>query len=213
MEALALGYWFPLYAFARRKGLAAEEAEDMTQEFFAQRILTKQIFKGTHPSRGKFRSWLLTSLQNFLHNQHDRNMAQKRGGGQTHLSIDAHEGERRYLAEPSHDLTPEKLYTRAWAVTQLELALNLLGERYEKRAQPDLFEELKPFLPGSGDPPPHRIVAERTGKSEAAIKMAVSRVRREFGAALRDTVGRTVSDRGELEEEIRELLEALSSPA
>jgi len=212
MEALSLRYWFPLYAFLRRKGLKAEQAEDMTQEFFAQRILTKQIFKGSDRSRGKFRSWLLTSLQNFLNNERDKERAQKRGGGAVHLSLDFREGEERYLAEPFHNLTPEKIYARTWALTQLDATLDTLRDQYENRGQSALFDELKSFLPGAGAPPPHRVVAERTGKTEAAIKMAVSRLRREFGKALRGTIGSTVSDAAELEEEMRDLLNALTSP-
>ena len=209
MEALAIGYWYPLYAFLRRRGMRPQDAEDLTQEFFSRRILTKQIFKGTDPARGKFRSWLLTSLQNFLHNEREKDNAQKRGGGATHLSLDFHDGEQRYLAEPSHDLTPEKIYDRAWALTQLQDAHRALGDRYESGGRGELFHELKRFLPGADDAPPHAEVAARIGKSESAIKMAVSRMRKEFGATLREIVGRTVSDPGQLDEEMRDLLRAL----
>ena len=133
-------------------------------------------------------------MQNFVHNEWDKGNAQKRGGGAVHLSLDFRDGEERYLAEPFHELTPEKLYTRARALTQLETALESLRDRYVKRGQAGLFEELEAFLPGACDPPPHRVVADRTGKSEPAIKMAVSRLRREFGTTLREAVGRIVSD-------------------
>ena len=183
----------------------------MTQEFFSRQIITKRIFEGTHPSRGKFRSWLLASLQNFLNNEWDKRRAQKRGGGRTHFPLDFRDGEERYLAELGHELTPEKIYIRTWALTQLDNSLQTICGRYERRGQAELFTELKRFLPGAGDPLPHATVAERTGRSEAAIKMAVSRLRREFGETLREAVQRTVSDPDELEEEMRELLGAFST--
>jgi len=210
MEELSVRYWYPLYAFARRKGLGPEDAEDMTQEFFAKQIVTRRVFKNTDQTQGKFRSWLLACLQNFLANQWARQRAQKRGGEAVHLALDFCDGERRYLAEPAHELTPERLYNRAWASTQIDRALEELERSYRDREGGGLFDELRRFLPGACDPQPHAVVAERVGKSEAAIKMAVSRLRREFGQTLRTIVSRTVSSAAELDEEIRELIDSLS---
>ena len=149
LETLSLTYWYPLYVYLRRKGLDVHAAEDMTQDFFARRVLTGLIFKGVTPDRGKFRSWLLTSLQNFQRNEWDRQKAQKRGGDRPHVSIDLQDGEDRYLAEPSHDLTPEKIYERVWAMTLLDQAIETLREKYTANGADDLFGELKQFLPGA----------------------------------------------------------------
>lgn len=211
LEALSLTYWYPLYVYLRRKGLDVHAAEDMTQEFFARRVVTGRIFKGATPDRGKFRSWLLTSLQNFQRNEWDRQQAQKRGGGRLHISIDMQNGEGRYLADPSHDLTPEKIYERVWAMTLLDRAIENLCEKYAANGAQALFDELKQFLPGATSASPYSEVAARLDKSEAAVKMAVSRLRQEYGVILRDEIKRTVSNPEELREELQYLLTVLGS--
>jgi len=211
LETLSLTYWYPLYAYLRRKGLDTHAAEDMTQDFFARRVVTRLIFKGVTPDRGKFRSWLLTSLQNFQRNEWDRQKAQKRGGDRPHVSIDLQDGEGRYLAEPGHDLTPEKIYERAWAMTLLNRALESLRAKYAGNGAEGLFDELKRFLPGALNACPYAEVAGRLDKSEGAVKMAVSRLRREYGATLRDEIKRTVSSPEELQEELHYLLTVLGS--
>lgn len=211
LETLSLTYWYPLYVYLRRKGLTAHEAEDMTQDFFARRIVTKLIFKGVTPDRGKFRSWLLASLQNFQRNERDRRNAQKRGGDQPHVSLDLRDGEGRYLAEPKHDLSPDKIYERTWAMTLLERALETLGAKYAQDDNETFFDELKRFLPGALSTSPYAEVAARLDKTEAAIKMAVSRLRREYGSTLRDEIKRTVSTPEEVEEELQHLLSILGT--
>jgi DNA-directed RNA polymerase specialized sigma24 family protein len=211
LETLSLTYWYPLYVYLRRKGLDTHEAEDMTQDFFAHRIVTRLIFKGVTPGQGKFRSWLLTSLQNFERNEWDRRKAQKRGGDRTHVSLDLHEVEGRYLAEQGHDDTPEKLYDRAWAMTLLDRTLENLRAKYVDNGSEPLFDELKRFLPGALSACPYAEVAVRLGKSEAAVKMAVSRLRREFGTMLRDEIEGTVISPEELRDELRHLLSVLGA--
>ena len=211
LEALSLTYWYPLYVYLRRKGLTAHEAEDMTQDFFARRIVTKLVFKGVTPDRGKFRSWLLTSLQNFQRNEWDRRNAQKRGGNQPHISLDLTDGEDRYLAEPGHDLTPDKIYDRVWAMTLLDRALESLRAKYARDDDEAFFDELKRFLPGALSTSPYVEVAARLDKTEAAVKMAVSRLRREYGTTLRDEIKRTVSTPDEVQQELQHLLAILGT--
>ena len=209
LETLCAAYWYPLYAYVRRKGYSPQEAEDLTQEFFARRVITKLIFAGMRAGQGKFRTWLLNSLQNMLCNEWDRQNAQKRGGGQPHVPVDLQDAEGRYLVEPAHELTPEKLYERTWAMTLLERALTELRTTYERAERTELFSELKCFLPGALSTKPYADVALRLGKSEEALKMAVSRLRREYGRVLKDEIKRTVSSPEEVQIELQHLLAVL----
>jgi RNA polymerase sigma-70 factor (ECF subfamily) len=209
LEALCIAYRNPLYLYARRRGLSPAEAEDLTHDFFAQRIISKLIFKGVSPEAGKFRTWLLNSFQNFLRNDWQRQNAQKRGGGKECLSLDFQDAEGSYLLDPGHDETPEKLYDRAWALTLMERALQQLRVTYESAGDPVLFEVLARYLPGALDPPPYRETAERLGKTEGAVKMAVSRLKQDYGAALKAEIRRTLSENGDEEEERRHLLAIL----
>ncbi len=210
LARLCTVYWYPLYAYLRRKGYSPHEAEDLTQEFFARRVVTKLIFRGISPGQGKFRTWLLNSLQNLLRNEWDRQHAQKRGGDQLHVSLDFQDAEGRYLTDPGHDLTPEKIYERTWAMTLLDHTLAQLQAQYEQEEKASLFAELKCFLPGTLSGPPYSEVAVRLGKSEEAVKMAVSRFRQEYGRLLKAEIKRTVSSQMEEQEELRHLLAALA---
>lgn len=209
LENLCIAYWYPLYAYLRRSGQTAHTAEDLTQEFFASRIVTKRIFQGMQPGAGRFRSWLLTSLQNMVKNEWEKAQAAKRGGGQPHCSLDFPSAEGRYAAEPAHDLTPEKLYDRSYALQLLDLAMDQLREKYRRDGKADWFEELKGFLPGKPAIRSYAEVAARSGKSEDAIKMAVSRLGQEYGRFLKAEVKRIVDSPGEIETELRYLLGAL----
>jgi RNA polymerase sigma-70 factor (ECF subfamily) len=210
MEALCIAYRYPLYAYVRRLGHPREHAEDLTQSFFAERVLNKQIFKGVCQDKGKFRTWLLNSFQNFIHNAWERQSAQKRGGGRECLSLDFQDEEGRYLLEPAHHETPEKLFDRAWAMTVLDRALQQLRNNYAHSGEADLFESLATYLPGALDPPPYQHTAEQLGKTEAAVKMAVSRLKREYGRALKAEIRRTLSENGNADEEFHHLLEILA---
>jgi RNA polymerase sigma factor (sigma-70 family) len=211
LEALCATYWYPIYAFLRRKGLNRHEAEDLTQDFFAGRVATKAIFKGINAERGKFRTWLLNSVQNLLHNERDRQRAQKRGGAYVHVPLDLTAADERYVAEAGHDLAPERFYDRAWAATLMERVLDDLRTSYERTGRGPLFKELKSFLPGGFIREPTETIAQRLGKTEAAVKMAVSRLRREYGQRLRLEIERTVSDPSEVKAELSYLLNAVRS--
>ena len=208
LEKLCVAYWYPLYAYLRRSGHAPHEAEDLTQDFFASRIVTKRVLRGLQPGTGRFRSWLLTSLQNMVKNEWAKEKAVKRGGAQPHLSLDFQSAEGRYVAEPAHNLTPEKLYERSWALTLLDLTVDQLQEKYRRDGKAVLFDELKRFLPGEHSTGSHAEVAARLGKSEDAIKMAASRLRQEYGRFLKAEIKRMVASPGEIEDELRWLLTA-----
>jgi len=209
LQNLCIAYWYPLYAYLRKCGHAPHLAEDLTQEFFASRIITKRIFKGMQPGAGRFRSWLLTSLQNMVKNEWEKAQAAKRGGTHPHFSLDFESAEHRYVAEPAHDLTPEKLYDRSCALRLLELAMDQLREQYRRQGKANWFEELKCFLPGGHGGRSYAEVAARVGKSEDALKMAVSRFKREYGQSLKAEVERIVDGPGAVKDELHHLLGAL----
>ncbi|HUT35820.1 MAG TPA: sigma-70 family RNA polymerase sigma factor [Planctomycetota bacterium] len=212
-EALATlceAYWYPLYAYARRRGRSADDAQDLTQSFFAA-LLEKHFLATADRERGRFRSFLLTAFQRFLSKEHDRAMAQKRGGLRRTLSLDAESGERRYLLEPSHDWTPERVYERRWALTLLERVMARLRQHYADAAKPQLFDGLKVFLAGEGGAPAHRDVAAELGMSEGAVKVAVHRLRRRYRELLRAEVAQTIADPSDVDDELGVLLAALGS--
>lgn len=211
MAALCMAYRYPLYAYARRRGLNHADAEDRTHDFFAERIIPGLIFKGVHPERGKFRTWLLNSFDNFLNQKWEREKALKRGGGHEHVSLDLQDADHRYLLEPAAPgETPEKLYDRAWAITLMDRALVRLRDNYERAGELPLFHCLARYLPGALNPPAYEETAQRLGKTEAAVKMAVSRLRREYGNVLKQEVRRTLSDVADVREELRHLAAAMS---
>lgn len=203
LETLCNSYWYPLYAYLRRRGHAVDDAKDITQEFFARRVVNRQIFGGVSPGAGRFRTWLLNSLQNLVCNEWDRRQAQKRGGGQEHVSLDFVNAEDRYLADPQLDTPPEVLYDRDWAATLLDSALAELRASYEREGKAELFEAMKRFLQPTL--PSYAEVALQLGRSEAAIKMAVSRFRHEYGDLIRKQIKRTVSSAEEERAEFEHL--------
>ena len=210
MARLCSAYWYPLYAWLRRQGRAPHEAEDLTQEFFAAQIVTRKIFNGVQPGQGKFRSWLLGALQHLLCNEWDKQRAQKRGSGASHLSLDLHDAEGRYLVEPASGVSADKLYERAWALGVLEQTHGRLRERYVREGKAEWFDALKDFLPGAAGTRTQAEVAAQLGKAEGAVWTAVHRLRQEFGRALREEIRRTVSTADEVDEEIRQLMAALA---
>ena len=210
LEQLCGCYWYPIYVFLRRRGYSQFDAEDLCQEFFARRVVTRLVLRGVKSGSGKFRTWLLNCLENFLCNEWDRQRAQKRGGGGMH--DDFQEAESRYVLELQDPATPDKLYERAWARTLLDESRERLRLVYEEQGKAKIFEELKCFLPGvftrTGA---YNEAAVRLGKSEDAVKTDVKRLRQNFGRVLRAAIKRTVSSEAEAEEEIRYLLKILSS--
>lgn len=207
MEELARIYWFPLYAFLRRRGELAAQAEDLVQGFFA-RVLEKNALEQVDQAKGRFRSFLLTALKNYAANERERSQAQKRGGGQAVLAIDAAQAEARYAAEPVDDLTPERVFERRWALTVLEQALGRVRQEYKEHGRDELFAALEHLLTGQtdGEAGHYDQIAARLGMTAGAVKVASHRLRRRYRELLRDEIGQTVGDRAMVDEEIRQLL-------
>lgn len=208
LAQLCRDYWYPLYAFVRRKGFTPHEAQDLTQDFFA-RLLEKNILKAADPARGKFRSFLLGSLQNFLNNEWDRRQAGKRGGQAATFSLDDTTAEDRYRLEPAHDLTPERIFERRWALTLLEKVHDQLKAEYLDDGKEAQFEVLQVYLSGEPSAGQYAESAARLGWKEGAVRVAVHRLRKRLGQSLKKEVGRTVADPKDIDEEIGHLLAAL----
>ena len=203
-------YWYPLYAFIRRQGSAPQEAEDLTQEFFCH-FLERNALTNVQPTAGKFRSFLLTCLKNFLANEHERAHAQRRGGGRLQVPLDSGDAETRYSLEPADHRTPEAVFERRWAFAVLERTMAELRREYAAGEKHALFEDLQGFLPcGQGSFTRAELAAKR-GVSVGAIDVAVHRLRQRFGALLREQVAQTVSAEAEIEEEIRHLISVLNA--
>lgn len=205
---LCEAYWLPVYAFVRRKGHSREEAEDLSQAFFA-RLLEHRSLEDARRERGRFRSFLLASLNHFLTNEWDRSQAQKRGGGAPVLSFDFDTGEEQYHREPSHELTPEVVFERQWAMALLDRVLGRQQEEYARRGLGEQFELLKAFLTGDQDRGSTQQAARQLDMSDAAVRTAVHRLRHRYGELLREEIAATVADGDEVDAEIRFLLAAL----
>jgi RNA polymerase sigma factor (sigma-70 family) len=210
LATLCATYWYPLYAFIRRQGSSPHEAEDLTQEFFRQ-FLERNALARVQPSAGKFRSFLLACLKNFLANERDRAQAQRRGGGSTLLPLDASDAETRYSLEPADHLTPEAVFEKRWAYAVLEQTMAELRREYSSELKRAQFEELEGFLPGGRERGTRAELASRRGVSVGAIDVAIHRLRQRFGALLREQVAQTVSSEAEVEEELRYLISVLGS--
>jgi RNA polymerase sigma-70 factor (ECF subfamily) len=209
LATLCQAYWYPLYAYVRRQGHAPHDAEDLTQEFF-RRLLEKQYLAGIRQEGGRFRSFLLTALKRFLANEWDRSRARKRGGGQTVVSLDCAEAESRLNLEAAHDLTADRIYERQWAQTLLEQVLAELRAEYNAAGRGALFDAIGGSLSQPRGAMPYADIAVRLNTTEAAVKMAVRRLRARYRELLRATIAQTVSDPEEIEEEIRHLFATFS---
>jgi len=206
-------YWYPLYAYARRRGAAADDARDLTQAFLTS-LIERRDFERVRRERGRFRSFLLASLQHFMANDAAARRADKRGGQVTFLPIAPRaldEAEGRYGVEPVDETTPETLYERRWALTVIERVLAALRQEWEAQARTEEFDELKACLIREAPPGGYAGVAARLGTSEGAVKVAVHRLRRKFQAQLRSDIAHTVSDPADVDDEIRYLLKALDA--
>jgi RNA polymerase sigma factor (sigma-70 family) len=212
-EALAnlcSNYWYPIYAFIRRNGSSSHEAEDLTQEFFA-RILRRDWLANVHPTGGKFRSFILACVKNFLSNERDKVLAQRRGGGQVLIPLEREDAETRYVIDPPDSMTPEVLFERRWVFELLEQTIDALRQEYAQTNRIDWFEELQGFLPGSNEVASRAEIAQKRGVSANAIDVAIHRLRQRFGVLLRKKVAETVSSDAEVGEEIRHLMSVLST--
>jgi len=208
MAALCETYWYPVYAFIRRQGGSADDAMDLTQGFFA-RLLEKRDLASVDRGRGRFRSWLVAAVKHFLANERDRSRADKRGGGRRAISIDAANAESRYRLEPSHELTPERVFERRWALTLLDQVLTALRMEFEAEGKDGLFDALKAFIGGRPDDSRYGDLARQLGMAEGAVRMAAHRLRRRYRELLRQHIAQTVETPEQIEEEIAFLFSAV----
>lgn len=209
LEELCQAYWPPLYAYLRRRGCEADAAQDLTQGFFA-RLLERHDIRAADPSRGRFRSFLITALKRYVLNEQERTTSAKRGGRHPHLSLDFEEAERWYRLEGASHLSPDHLFDRKWAAISLDRALQRLRDSYERAGKRARAEALLPYLTDTGDLPPYSEAAAMLGVSEGAVKVAVHRFRKDFGLALRAEIAQTVLDPDLVDDEVRELLRVVS---
>jgi RNA polymerase sigma-70 factor (ECF subfamily) len=206
---LCEAYWYPLYAYMRRRGYPADQAEDLTQEFFVRFVDKEFLLRDVDRSKGRFRNLLLAAFRHFLTARRRWFRARKRGGGRRILSIDAPDAEGRYALEPADSLTPERQYERDYALTLLKRVLDRLGQEYESKGREKLFESLKSCLVAEQDGVTFARIAEEMGTSPEAVRKEAQRFRGRYRAMLRTEVTRTVSGPGQVEDEIRALFAIL----
>jgi RNA polymerase sigma-70 factor (ECF subfamily) len=207
LATLCQAYWYPLYAFLRGGGHDRDEAADLTQAFFLH-VLEKRTLARADPARGRFRSFLLASLKNFVANEHDRSVARKRGGAMRPLSFDLETAEGLIQREPATDETPERVFDRRWANALLSRALMALEEEMSL-GKHEQFNLLKEYLTGDAAGRSYAEVATRLGMSEGAVKVAVHRLRRRFREIVKTEIAHTVAAPEEVPDEIRYLLSAV----
>jgi RNA polymerase sigma factor (sigma-70 family) len=201
-------YWYPLYAYVRRRVGQVHDAQDLTQAFFCH-LLEKQSLARADRQRGRFRTFLITALQNFLANEWEKQSAKKRGGGKTELSLDFDTGESRYRIEPLDELTPEKLYDRRWVLTMLDQVLERLRNELLEAGKHRQFEQLKETLLGEATDADYQRAAVALGITPAAAKQAAYRMRKRYRQLFRGEVARTVANDADVDDEIGRLLETL----
>ena len=209
LEKLCRTYWYPLYVFVRRQVQDEESAKDLTQGFFA-RLVEKRYLAQVQREKGKFRSFLLAALKQFLADERDKVRAQKRGGGQTFISLDTATGEERYRLEPVETLSAERLFERRWALTLLEQARARLKEEYVESGKSSLYDRLRLFEGGDKNAPPYAQVAAELGLTESGLKSAVFRLRQRYRELVREEVAHTVDSPEEVDGEIRHLISVIS---
>jgi RNA polymerase sigma factor (sigma-70 family) len=208
LAKLCQTYWYPLYAYVRRRNFSPPDAEDLTQEFFA-RFLEHNWVGNADREKGRFRTFLLSAVNHFLANEWDKARAQKRGGGAPLLPLQFDTAETRYGREPADNVTPEQHFERRWAMTLLEAVVNRLQKEYEQDGKAELFAALNPCLVGDRTAQPYEALASKLGVSEGAVKSAVHRLRQRYRQLLRDEIAHTVAGPGEVEEELRYLIAVL----
>lgn len=209
LEKLCRTYWYPLYAFLRRQGQSPEDAQDLTQGFLAQ-LLAKNRLQSVQPAKGKFRSFLLACLGNYVHNERDKAHAEKRGGGQILVPIDLNVAEEFYSHEPADLNDPARLFERRWAFTVVEQTLARLKEVCAAKGKAELFDALSPYLTDDSARGEYAQIAKNLGMSEVAVRTTVTRLRADFRKMLLEEIGRTVDDPAEVNAEVRELFAVFS---
>jgi len=208
MASLCEIYWYPLYAYARRRVPDVHEAQDLTQAFFAE-LLEKNYVGTATPERGRFRAFLLTAFQHFLSKQWERAKAQKRGGGRAPISLDFESADSRLHIEPAAGLTAEQCYDQQWTIALLGQILDRLQTEFEQAGKGKQFTELKGFIIGDHGGTTYAQAAERLAMTEAAAKKSASRMRGRYRELLREEIAQTVSASDEIEDEIRHLFVTL----
>ena len=205
--SLCENYWYPLYAYLRRRGYPVDQAQDLTQEFFI-RVLEGRYLDRAAPEKGRFRSFLLSSLKFFVADEEDRQRAHKRGGGAL-LPLEFSSGEDRYRREPVHDETPERIFERRWALSVLDRVVEKLRDEFVQHGRPEHFERLKVFLLGKSDAP-YAALAREMKTSEGALKVAIHRLRKRYRDLFRQEIADTVADPAQVESELRFLADVLT---
>ncbi len=209
LECLCRGYWYPVYAFIRRRGHSPEQTQDLTQEFFL-RIMKGAFFERANPEIGRFRSFMLGAVQNFLSDASDRDKSQKRGGGALPFSLDFVTGESNYGREPRHTETPERIFQRKWARALLDRVMESLSREFEVNGKLDVFHRIKAYLTGDGGLKYAELGAELS-LSESGVKSAIRRLRQRYRDLLRAEVVATVADPSEVDDELQFLLRAIAT--
>ncbi|HYG33252.1 MAG TPA: sigma-70 family RNA polymerase sigma factor [Clostridia bacterium] len=208
LARLCQTYWYPLYAYVRRRGYSPHDAQDLTQAFF-EHLLERHALASADPARGRFRSFILTALNHFLASEWTKAHAQKRGGDHQFISLDLAAAEKRYDLEPVDTSSPDKLFDKQWALTLLDEVLNRLEAEYQQNGKADLFAVLKQTLTGASDSQPYALLATKLSMNENTVKVAVHRLRKRYRELLRIEISNTVADPGEADEELRELFNVL----
>ena len=203
-------YWYPLYSYLRRRGQSAEDAQDLTQGFFA-RLLEKQALQVVDRSRGRFRSFLLASLDHYVSNERDHARAQKRGGRTPPISLDIAMAEECYIREPADPWTPEKIFDRNWALALLGRVLARLGRELQAEGKGELFNALQGYLPGDQAPASYRELGRSLGMTDGALRVAVHRLRRRYRTLLYDEIAQTVATPEEIDLELQYLIDAVKN--
>jgi RNA polymerase sigma factor (sigma-70 family) len=209
LENLCRTYYRPLYAFIRHLGSSPDEAGDLIQAYFTE-LLEKEFLSAVDAGRGRFRSFLFTSVRHFLSHQRESSRALKRGGAAMILSLDMSAAEKTYSSYSSREMTPEELFEHRWAMTLLARALDRLREESRAAGKERLFEQLEPYLTSSGPQVPYRQAAAALEMSEGAVKVAVHRLRKRFGECLRAELAETVADPDDVDSELRHMLAVLN---
>jgi RNA polymerase sigma-70 factor (ECF subfamily) len=207
LVALCEAYWYPLYAYVRRRGYPADQAQDFTQEFFV-RVLEGRYLERADPEKGRFRAFILTCMKFFLADEGDRVRALKRGGGAV-LSLEMSSGEERYEREPAHEETPERIFERRWALSVLDRVIDRLRAEFMQHGRQEHFERLKVCLLGATDTP-YAALARELNTSEGALKVAIHRLRKRYRELFRQEIAETVADLGDVDSELRFLAAVLT---
>jgi RNA polymerase sigma-70 factor (ECF subfamily) len=210
LEELCKTYWFPLYAYVRRRGHAKTAAEDLVQEFFA-RLLEKNFLANLDGEKGKFRAFLLAALKHFLANEWDKAQAQKRGGGAAHLSLDWQTADTKFQVAATNEPSPDRAYDREWALALLAKVIERLQAECAAEGKGKLFEQLKTFLMAGGGDSAQAEVAKALGMEEGAVRVAVHRLRKRYRALLRDEIAHTLADESQVAAEMQALFGAFGT--